>query len=638
MIYKYKISKKGRNTEKITGSEVFRFFFIILITLVMQIFILLYVQNVYAYQGIEKTPDDVYALVLRMVPLVKQLRTLNKVNKPWPVIPKQKNKAPRHVLQKCFEVLGKIKRLREIKGFGEITIPYYPARNITPNEVYDLVRRMEKELILVVKDGYGVKPHTGACKSVKGMSSNDVYRELWVISYAMDPVLGIRGFTPNDVYALSIRILNEVKFLKKSQENYGKTKPVPITKGLHPNHILYTASDFMKIINLAEHNLWIAPEPPMDVSRRVISFSDAYDSLIGIIAELNRIEYRLGLEKHFPRVNVKGNHDSDDIVHVLKIAMQDMPVFPLNKTLIQYNPLSLVKTPDDVFRAAGHILKELNKYKSSLGIHVKVKKNPPAKSLAPQHVYRKTLECLQQVNQLRIRKGIGETAMPDPPLRSITPNEVYDLVTRLDMELEVIYRKDKFNYTPWYTAENDFTNNKTPSDVYNRMQVISGELDILLGNQGYSPDDVYGLAENINREIRFIMTNLDYKIPRLSIPFKPGLKPRDTLAASYKLLGLVKKVQHRAGIFTPFIPEILLNSNVTPNDVYNELQMIFAEITVLKMHLKIFIPLPDTDQIKFKNKTPSHVEQNICQSIGLIHVLLGKGTISEQKGHIKESR
>ncbi len=624
------IPKKVK-TDTMTGSGSYRFLFIILITLVMQIFIFLHVKNVYADHGIEKTPDDVYALVLRIVPLVNQLRTINNVNKPWPVIPRQKNKAPRHVLQKCFEVLGKIKRLREIKGFGEITMPYYPARNITPNEVYDLVRRMEKELRLVVKEGYGVKPHTGAYKSVNGMSPNDVYRELWTISYAMDPVLGIRGFTPNDVYALSLRILNEVKFLRNSQEDYAKTKTMPVTKGYHPNHVLYTASDFMRTIDLAEHNLWMIPEPPTEVPRRVISFSDAYDSLIGIIAELNRIEYRLGLEKHFPKVKVKGHHDSDDIIQVLKLAMQNMPVFPLNRTLVQYNPLSLVKTPDDVFNAAGHILRELNEYKSNLGIHVKVKQNPPAEGLAPQHVYRKTLECLQQVNQLRIRKGIGETAMPDPPLRLITPNEVYDLVTRLDMELEVIYRKDKFKYIQWYTETNNFTGKKTPGDVYNRMQTISGELDILLGSQGYSPDDVYGLAENINREIRLILTSLDYKIPHLSIPFKPGLKPRDTLAASYRLFSLVKKIQHRAGIFTPFIPAVLPTLNVTPNDVYNELQMIFAEITVLKMHLKIFVSLPDTDRIKFKNKTPSHVEQNIYQSIGFMHVLLGQKTLSGEK-------
>ncbi len=548
------------------------------------------------------------------------------MKKAWPIIQPQKNKAPRNVLQKCFEVLTKIKRLREIKGFGEITMPYYPARNITPNEVFDLVLRIKKELRLVIKDGYGVKPVSVLNRLVKGRSSNDVYQKLWIISYAMDPVLGIRGFTPNDVYALSLHILNKIKFLRRSQNIYKEIKPIAFTKDNHPNHILYAAADLMTVIDLAEHNLWITPEPPMNVPKRVISFSDAYDALTGIIAELNRIEYRLGLEKYFPRAKITGHHDSNDIIHILRIAKINMPVFPLNKKLIQYNPISLVKTPSDVFQVASHILKELHRYKSSLGIHVKVRKGRQAEGLTPQHVYRKTLECLNKVNQIRMEKDIGETTMPEPPLRTITPTEVFDLVTRLDMELGIIYHKDRFNYKPWYAEEedDDAAMNKTPSDVYNKMQKISGELDILLGSQGYSPNEVYGLAENINREIRFILTRLGYRIHKLPIPFKPDLKPRDVLITSYRLFSLVKKVQQRAGIFTPFIPVSLSTSNVTPNDVYNELQMIFAEISVLKTHLKIIVSLPDAG--RFKNKTPSDVNHNLLNSIGLMRVLAGDST------------
>ncbi len=597
---------------------------IIFICLILLFLLSFQIQNVHAYQDIERTPDDVYTQVLNLEFFVKQLRSLDKITKAWPEIPVQKDKAPRHVLQKCFEVLGKIKRFREIKGLGEITMPYYPARHITPNEVFDLVKRMEKELRLIIKGSYGVKPVIPVSRRVVGKSSNDVYRKLWAISYAMDPVLGIRGFTPNDVYKISLQILNKVKFLRKSQNLYKEYGDIPLTSGQHPNHILKAAAGLMGTIELAEHNLWMVPEPPIVVPRRVISFSDAYDALDGIMAELNRIEYRLGLEKHFSPAKVNGHYDSDNIIYNLKLAKREMPVFPLSRTLIQYNPASLVKTPDDVFQVAGHILKELRKYKASRGIRIKIKKDKAAEGLTPQHVYRKTLECLNKVDQIRLNKGIGDTALPDPPLRTITPTEVYDLVTRLDMELEIIYNKDKFKYTPWYIDTGDFKENKTPSDVYNRMQIISDELDIILGSGGYTPNEVYGLAENINREIRLILKKLDYKIPVLSIPFKPGLRPRDTLASSYKLFGLIKKIQHRAGIFTPFIPAVSPELNVTPNDVYNELQMIFAEISVLKAHLNIIISLPETGV--FKNKTPSHVEQNLLNSIELVHILLGKNT------------
>ncbi len=42
-------------------------FFIIFICIIALFFLLLPVQRLYAYQDIEKTPDDVYALVLKIL-------------------------------------------------------------------------------------------------------------------------------------------------------------------------------------------------------------------------------------------------------------------------------------------------------------------------------------------------------------------------------------------------------------------------------------------------------------------------------------------------------------------------------------------------------------------------------------------
>ncbi len=454
-----------------------------------------------------------------------------------------------------------------------------------------------------------------------------MYRELWAISDGFDPVLGIRGFTPNDVYALSQLIVDEVQFLQESQHIYLDVTPPALEQGHHPNHALQAAADLMVTIGQSQSNLWLTPASPIRTPRRVITSSDVYDSLLGILAELQRVKYRLGLERIFPLPEVGSYHSSDDIIRNLHWAARLMPLFPLDKPLSQYDRRSLIKTPNHVFRVADHILMELRRYKDNLGIRMVVKKDPVAEGLAPKHVYSKTAECLQQVNHIRISKGLGATAVPSPPLRIITPREVYDLASRLDMELEVIYRTGEFVDTPWYLDDRGMSQDKTPSDVYNTMQLISRELDILLGSRGYTPDDVYRLTEDIRLEVVLILNHLNYAIPESDIPLTPNLSPRHTLIVSDELLDRVKNVQLRAGMYAPFIPMASPTNNISPNDVFNKLQLIFTELIAFKVHMRI------TDSparaSSAQDKTPSHVEQNLRRIISLLKVLQGQSGTAE---------
>ncbi len=83
--------------------------------------------------AINKSSSDVYAQALILSVLVEELRAKANVKSPWPGTLAQKNKAPRHVLQKALEVLKKINRLRENRGMGAVSAPPYPAREVTPN-------------------------------------------------------------------------------------------------------------------------------------------------------------------------------------------------------------------------------------------------------------------------------------------------------------------------------------------------------------------------------------------------------------------------------------------------------------------------------------------------------------------------
>ncbi len=239
-------------------------------------------QSLYA---VEKTPNDVFAKVLIIRSQVEMLWDYHHVKRAWPTVVPQTNKTPSHVLQKCFEVMEKINRLRRIEELGDITIPAYPARNISPNEVYDLVQRLEQELWLLLEYKHGVTPYCVAPQKVVGKSPNDVYRELWAVSYALNPLLGMRGVGPNDAYALSEQILDEIRFLRNSQNIIGDIGRPSLSTGHHPNHALYAVSDLMTTIARAQNNLWLIPAVPNKVPRQVITISDVYDGLLGAQAE-----------------------------------------------------------------------------------------------------------------------------------------------------------------------------------------------------------------------------------------------------------------------------------------------------------------------------------------------------------------
>ncbi len=576
----------------------------------------------------QRTPDDVYAKTLLIRSQVEQIRSLYDIESPWPKVPVQINKKPSHVLQKCFEVMEKINRLRRIEDLGEITIPAYPARRITPLEVYELVQRLEQELWLILEYKHNIAPYSLSHEKIIGKSPNDVYQKLWEISYALNPLLGMRGVSPNDAYALTEQILSEIRFLRNSQNIISTKDKPPLATGHHPNHALQAVSELMTTIAKAQKNLWLAPVVPNKVPRRVITISDVYDGLLGIRAELQRIKFRLGLERTFPLKRPEKRHDSDDIIRNLKWARELMPLFPLNKTLSQYDRESLVKKPDHVYQVADHILWELHNYKERLGIRQTIEKKFPIEGLAPQHVYDKTLECIRQVSLLRSSKELGPIAVPFAPLRTITPDEVFELVTRLDMELEVLYRSGGVESVPWYNDHRSRIQGKTSSDVYNKTREIADEIDILLGSPSYSPGDTYVLADKIRQELLIISDHLGVNIiEKVDVQSDLALQPRHVLATSHEVWDLVKLVQRRAGIKSPIFPLSSPNSRTTTTVVYNELQLILTEIRGLKLHFDVTVfpsSLPG-----FPRKNSSDVEQNLRQSIFLLQQLIGLAETGE---------
>ncbi len=574
-----------------------------------------------ANHAADKTPEDVYSRVLILKKQVELLRKTNKVqDESWINQGEQQHKEPRHVYQKVLEVLQKINRYRMIKKMGKISIPPYPGRNITPNEVFTLMERLVDEFNLLLPEELQQLDHLGHYEhSFTGKSSNDVYRELWEVSNGFDAVLGVRGFNPSDTLSRVKEITDIVRFLRQSQgESLEVTVPEqPI--GKHPNHALKEIYLLLEEIRKAEKQLWMKnPIEVPSVPKRVITPTEAYDATGDVLAELQRIKYRLGLEKDFPLHKPETRKMCQDVIAETRLAKALLPDFSRNKNIKQKDPSLLRKTPNHVFALTERLIAYLKAYRDKKNITSPVPDVPYIENLKPKHVYQKAIECLQKTNNLRIREGASSIAVPRYPLRNITPDEVYDLVKRLEDEIGIALSKG-------FSNEGEINENyhdKMPSDVYKNIWTISLLIDSITGGENFTPNDVYPEAQNILSEARIIAKELGFSQENSQIKeFSSKAKePSDVFELSVGLLKRVQEMQVHAGV--PDVGQIFVpvSGPITPANVFDHIGLVRAELIVLKVHLGLSEEAPHFKTATDKN--PSDVYNVLEQAVVILQNIL----------------
>jgi len=568
--------------------------------------------------AISKTPGDVYAVLQQARVEVEILRQQSKVKRSWPVIKTVTKPYPRHVLMKCDEVLVKLNRLRKIKRMGEVTIPVYPSRNITPDDVYDMSVRMLKELRIV----------TGSSKSQRRITSIGPeskikyemnYQLLSEISRALDPVLGIEGFTPADVHALTGRVVANALFLRTSQ-NLPEPVEEPdfdMRRKRHPNHALMEVYETLSQVSQLERNLWMEPCEVPKLKSRKIGPNEVYDAVLTVMAELQRIKYRLGLEYRTKTPKTESGKTPNDVIYNLKVAQILLPPFDGTTPLQQHNPEALQKKPADVFIVAERITKELEQDRKIEGITLVPRKAPLLEGNQPKHIYQKTLECLEKVNRLRKQTGFFPTAIGDYPLREITLSKVYELVVRLDDEFDLLQKAQHGRPHKLETDQDSFIGEKTHDDVYQKIWQVSFLLDTIIGPEGYSPVDVYREAQRIIAEVKLLQEYLNVDPHVKEPPFQPGKTSGDVIIIAQIIINLIGDIQRWANMKRTAKSSEMELTDVTPNEVYNEVGIILSEIISLKIHLNLF-------KIVEEEETPSHVYQKMVYAHRLLQTLFKK--------------
>ncbi|MCP5007193.1 MAG: hypothetical protein GY941_25110 [Planctomycetes bacterium] len=246
-----------------------------------------------------KTPQDVYFVLQRVKAEVVLLRERARLEEPWPEIEITTKHYPRHVFQKCYETMEKVNRLRWLKKMGTITIPFYPLREITPNEVYDVSVRLLGELRIITAN-VDSSLHITCVSGNEEITYNTNYKALSEISMAMDSMLGLSGYTMSGIHAMSERVVSNARFIRASQ-NLPRNEAVPdfdMTTLRHPNHVLREACVLLEKIREVEINLWMSPCDVPNVPRRSIEPNEVYETVLYLFGELQSIKYRLGIYTH----------------------------------------------------------------------------------------------------------------------------------------------------------------------------------------------------------------------------------------------------------------------------------------------------------------------------------------------------
>jgi hypothetical protein len=557
------------------------------------------------------TPSDVYAEALLLEQNIKRWQVKEGKSNVWVKVAVEDDYFPRHVFQKAVVIIEKINRYRvNVIKIGAIPVNYPGGRAITPNEVYNEVHRARQELLAMLKniDIDIVIDDTAIKQKVTGKTPNDVYAKLEEISLALDKSLGLRGISPADVYVASQQIVSLAKFLRVSQNLPIKAPTAKRTKNKRPNHALASVRALTIKINAIEKNLAMEPVRIVDVPQRVISPSDVYNAMGIVFAELQRIQYYLGLERYFPQELTKTAITSDDIIANLNFAQELLPNFLDKRKLQRYDASLLIKTPNDVFSVTHYILNELYRFCRLKGIRVPSFIIPIIKDLQPQHVFTKGLEALEMIALLRENQGLGLSAIPSYPLKEITAQEVFDLSLRIDAYLNMVFKESGMMSNKWITNDDiEYFTGKTPSDVYINMWKISSILKAVLSNQGFNESHLFEKADYLLNKILLLNTHISSISDNKQFTKKSSVQNKrfkhtekigynELLTKARFIQKLITKIKHQQGIATKGTISFSLNGDAKISDIYSEFWRLDSGLSELELIFDV-----DKQTIKSKN-------------------------------------
>jgi len=262
-------------------------------------------------------------------------------------------------------------------------------------------------------------------------------------------------------------------------------------------------------------------------------------------------------------------------------------------------PLLANKTPSDVFQVTQQIVLEVQHLRSQSGATDTPRIPDVQVYKTPLHVFAKSLEVLSKVASIQQENGLSSLPEKNIPLKKITLSDVFQQAEIILQQIRTIQRAQNIG------AAQDVApliGGKTPSNVYENLWKISFMLDALV--QRITPTDVYNNAQKANAEIRDVAVHLNVNVSSQLPETDTKTKPSQVLLQGYINLHNISALEKKLGL-KPFRVPSYPKGKITPSDVYDSVSMLVAEVSRIKIHLKL--KNDSAAIIKAKKKKPSDV-------------------------------
>ncbi|MDG6774299.1 hypothetical protein QCB45_08130 [Thiomicrorhabdus sp. ZW0627] len=242
-----------------------------------------------------ETPSHVFQQAADLENQILAIRNDAKIRSKLAQPAVQTNKLPVHVYSKAIELNQKIIRLQKKMNLSVAEQKTIPIKEITPNDVYEIVAFLNAELGKVTQSKGLTYKHA---EFVDGKTPSNVYEKMMEASLAIDDLIG--PINPNQVFRNSEIIDAEFDTIAKKMQVKIPDRTVPLDKSASPYDS--TIEGFMNLYKIAklERKLGIPAVRVADFPIGKITPTEVYDMTNNILAELVRIKAKLGITEPAP--------------------------------------------------------------------------------------------------------------------------------------------------------------------------------------------------------------------------------------------------------------------------------------------------------------------------------------------------
>lgn len=261
-------------------------------------------------------------------------------------------------------------------------------------------------------------------------------------------------------------------------------------------------------------------------------------------------------------------------------------------------------TPSEVFDKLVYLEEDVRIISENLDIKKKPQIVNIDTNLLPRHAWQRTYEIFVKINILKDKFDLPSLEPINmEPILELEPIFTYEQVLRLIQEIKILKLHIGITKEPKNLKTHT---NKTPTDVYNKLNEISRQID-MINSKEFTPSYVFSEVMRIYSDFEVILNKLDIQDESAPPAKKEDSTPRDSFIVALELLNNIRNIELNAGIKTVDFYAFNRN-NVTPSDVFEIIQIIIAELQVIKAYIGLD-SVYTRAATKYEGKTPADVTQ-----------------------------